>query len=272
MKHVPTDMTVTVDAEVTLAVLQTELAKARQWLPLDPPNSTVTLREILDANECGPRRFGYGTIRDYVIGLKVELADGRLVKSGGQVVKNVAGYDLQKLFIGARGTLGTAREVTLKLRPLPEAEKFVRHSCASLEAAAAVIESVFASELAPVIFDLFRDEIGMFAVLGFDGTKDEVDWQSAVAAKLKFEESANLEYDKTFRGGASAPHKLSVLPSNLIDNLRSLGDKRFVSRAGNGIIFHRADLPTSKSSAPIHLLRRVKDAFDPKHQLPDLPA
>jgi FAD/FMN-containing dehydrogenase len=270
MKHAPTDMTVTVDAAMTLVALQTELAKAGQWLPLDPPKP-ATLREILDRNESGPRRFGYGTIREYVIGLKVELADGRLVKSGGQVVKNVAGYDLQKLFIGSGGTLGIAREVTFKLRPSPETERFVRQPTTSFDSADSIIEAILSSELTPVVFDLYCDDSGMFVVLGFDGTKDEVDWQSALAATLGFREPANLEYDKAFRTGSSERHKLSVLPSKLIDTLRVLGDASFVARAGNGIIFHRASVPAQKSSVPTHLLRRVKDAFDPKHQLPELP-
>ena len=67
LRHTPEDMTVTLAADVTLADLQATLAKSRQWLPLDPPNPSLTLREILNRNESGPRRFGYGTIRDYVI-------------------------------------------------------------------------------------------------------------------------------------------------------------------------------------------------------------
>ena len=273
MNHTPEDMTATVATGVTLAELQATLAKSRQWLPLDPPNPALTLREILNRNESGPRRFGYGTIRDYVIGLKVALADGRNVKSGGQVVKNVAGYDLQKLFIGSGGTLGTIREVTFKLRPIPEVERLVSLSCDSLETAGAAIEAVFESALTPVIFDLHRETGGNPAiVLGFDGTQEEVDWQTALAAKLGFQQPAMRDYDQTFRADTGSLLKLSVLPSKLIETLRQLGDAPCVARAGNGLVFHRTDFSSAKQNVPAHLLQRMKDAFDPQHLLPELPA
>ena len=294
LQHTPEDMTVTVSADATLADLQTALAKARQWLPLDPPNPGLTLREILEGNESGPRRFGYGTVRDYVIGLKVRLADGRLVKSGGQVVKNVAGYDLQKLFIGSGGTLAAPVEVTFKLRPFAERESFVQQRFDTLVAAGAAMEAVIESELTPVVFDLHRPadrgpqpastsasetmmkrpegRAPFVVVLGFDGTKEDVDWQLALAAERGFQESANLDYDRTFRADATLLRKLSVLPSKLIETLGALGDEPFVARAGNGIIYHRANVTAPRPNLPTHLLRRVKDAFDPKHILPELPA
>lgn len=271
MKHTPADMTVTLEAGETLAALQTALARSGQWLPLDPPNLNLTLREILDRNESGPHRYGYGTVRDYVIGLKVMLGDGRLVKSGGQVVKNVAGYDLQKLFIGSRGTLGIIQEITFKLRPLPETERFTQQPCASLDAANAIIEAVVASELTPVVFDLHRDDAGKLTlVLGFDGTNDEVEWQTALAITLGFQDGARMDYDKTFRSDDAALHKISVLPSKLIETLRALEGHAFVARAGNGIIFHRANIAATNPALPTHLLRRMKDAFDPQHLLPEL--
>ena len=289
-------MTVTLAADVTLADLQATLAKSRQWLPLDPPNPSLTLREILNRNESGPRRFGYGTIRDYVIGLKVQLADGRTVKSGGQVVKNVAGYDLQKLFIGSGGTLATLVEMTFKLRPLPETERFVEQRFATVDAAGTAIEAVIESALMPVVFDLHGvSERGLqpastsadeptpkrpegrapFAVvLGFDGTKEDVDWQIALAAKIGFCESSDYNYDRTFRGDVKPVNKVSVLPSKLIETLRPLGDAPFVARAGNGIIYHRVNaLDTVSQPTPIsrQLHRRVKEAFDPEHILPKRP-
>jgi FAD/FMN-containing dehydrogenase len=195
MIHTPEDMTGTVEASVTLADLQASLAKARQWLPIDPPYASATIAAILDANESGPHRFGYGTVRDYVIGLKVRLADGRIVKSGGQVVKNVAGYDLQKLFIGSGGTLAVPVEVTFKLRPFPERESFIQQRFDALDAAGVAIEAVVESELTPVVFDMHRAAGKNFAlVLGFDGTKEDVDWQLSLAAKLGFGEIATLDW------------------------------------------------------------------------------
>src|SRR5688572_17756375 len=152
----PQDMVVTVEAGISLAALQTELGAHGQWLPIDPPHADeVSIHEILSKNLSGPRRFGCGTIREHLIGMKVALADGRIIKSGGKVVKNVAGYDLAKLFIGARDSLGIIVEATFKLRPLPETEKIV---CAQIPLAgvAPMLRSIMDSNLTPVIVDAYR--------------------------------------------------------------------------------------------------------------------
>src|SRR5262245_4594393 len=121
LEHAPEDLTVTVESGRTLAALQADLAKCGQWLSIDPPDPAhLTIEKLLATNESGPRRYGYGTIRDSVIGVKVALADGRVIKSGGKVVKNVAGYDLARLFIGAHRSLAVIVEATFKLRPAPE--------------------------------------------------------------------------------------------------------------------------------------------------------
>src|SRR5579859_6103839 len=101
LEHTAEDMTVTVEAGITLSALQAALGRHRQWLAVDPPNpERVTIADIINQNLSGPRRFGFGTIRDHLIGITVAMADGSLVHSGGKVVKNVAGYDLMKLFVG----------------------------------------------------------------------------------------------------------------------------------------------------------------------------
>ena len=111
-------MTATVEAGMSSGLFRIT-RRAGQWLPIDPPNSDrTTIGDLLAHNLSGPRRFGYGTIRDYLIGIKVALANGEIIKAGGKVVKNVAGYDLCKLFIGAKHTLGIIVEATFKLRPL----------------------------------------------------------------------------------------------------------------------------------------------------------
>ena len=126
IEHTPEDMTVTVETGLTLSALQERLKQRGQWLPIDPPNpDAASIADILNANASGPRRFGYGTIREHLLGIKVVLADGRVIQNGGKVVKNVAGYDLCKLFVGSRGSLGVIVEATFKVRPLPEAEQFV---------------------------------------------------------------------------------------------------------------------------------------------------
>ena len=111
LEYAPEDMTVSVEAGTTLAQLQARLAEHKQWLPIDPAGAdTLTVGALLAGNQSGPRRFGYGTIREHLIGIKVVPANGRVIKAGGKVVKNVAGYDLCKLFVGSRGTLGVIVE------------------------------------------------------------------------------------------------------------------------------------------------------------------
>src|SRR5699024_9246363 len=116
-------LTLTVRPGTTLKEISDRLAEHGQCLALDPSwPELATIGGIISANESGPRRLLYGSARDLVIGTRIVYADGRVIRTGGKVVKNVAGYDMNKLFIGAMGTLGIISEITLKLRPLPKYE------------------------------------------------------------------------------------------------------------------------------------------------------
>jgi len=120
IEHQVGDMTVTVKAGTKFTHLQKELAKYGQMIPLDPSYpDDATIGGVIAANDSGPKRLGYGSARDLVIGMKIICADGSINHFGGKVVKNVAGYDMNKLFVGSMGTLGVITEVTLKLRPIP---------------------------------------------------------------------------------------------------------------------------------------------------------
>ncbi|HEY1268904.1 MAG TPA: FAD-binding oxidoreductase [Candidatus Binatia bacterium] len=121
VEHDDANLTATVEAGMTAAAFQGVLAERRQFLPVDPPRpNDATLGGLAAANINGPRRALYGGMRDLVIGMKMVLATGEQVKTGGKVVKNVAGYDLAKLFIGSLGTLGVITELTFRVSPLPE--------------------------------------------------------------------------------------------------------------------------------------------------------
>jgi len=122
VEHEPADLTATVLAGRTLADFQAHLASAGQFLPLDPPSATeATIGGILAANASGPSRHAHGTARDLLLGLRFVQADGRVIKAGGRVVKNVAGYDMCRLLIGSLGTLGVIVEACFRLTPLPKA-------------------------------------------------------------------------------------------------------------------------------------------------------
>jgi glycolate oxidase FAD binding subunit len=121
LEYNPPDLTAIVEAGVALQRFQTVVNDQGQWLPLDPVGSAeATLGAIAATASSGALRFGFGTPRDYVIGLRLAHSDGTESRSGGRVAKNVAGYDLNKLYVGSFGTLAVITEVNLKLRPAPE--------------------------------------------------------------------------------------------------------------------------------------------------------
>jgi glycolate oxidase FAD binding subunit len=274
-EYTPEDMTVTVEAGLTLAELQTRLAQGGQWLPSDPPHpGRLTIDALLATNASGPRRFGYGTIREHLIGLKAVLADGRVIMSGGRVVKNVAGYDLLKLFVGARGSLGVIVEATFKLRPRPEAERFVQANCNSAEAADTLIQLVLASALTPMVLDWHTLAAGHTVILGFAGSRAEVEWQIGLARELGVHEPATLDHEQQFwsQPANMTPRKISVLPSHLSKTICQLGNTPFVARAGNGVLWHCGETRPETSAPPNPLARRLKETFDPRRTFPDLPA
>jgi glycolate oxidase FAD binding subunit len=130
LDHQAADMTVTVESGCPLTTLQDELASAGQWLPLDPPRPRrTTVGGLLAANLAGPLRASQGGVRDLLLGLHVVGAGGTLVRGGGRVVKNVAGYDLPKLHVGALGSVGVVVQATFKVRPRPEREAAVVIGC-----------------------------------------------------------------------------------------------------------------------------------------------
>ena len=119
LEHEPGDLTAIVEAGIRLSELQAYLVGHGQMLALDPPDDP-TIGACLAADLSGPRRHRYGAMRDLVLGVTVVLAGGLVASSGGKVVKNVAGYDLPKLHIGAFGSLGAIVAATFKVRPRPE--------------------------------------------------------------------------------------------------------------------------------------------------------
>ena len=123
VEHEPGDMRVTVEPGCTLGTLEAALAPSGQWLPLDPAGAPdVSIGGLIAADLCGPLRPSQGRVRDLLLGLRVATPEGRLVSGGGKVVKNVAGYDLPKLHVGALGTLGIVVEASFRLRPRPRSE------------------------------------------------------------------------------------------------------------------------------------------------------
>jgi glycolate oxidase FAD binding subunit len=150
LEHTWADMTATVEAGCTVAELQRVLAEHNQRLAIDvlwPEAATVG--GILATNDSGSLRMRFGSLRDLVIGITVALADGSLAKSGGKVVKNVAGYDLPKLFVGSLGTLGVITQATFRLHPLPPESRTLSFAMPGPDAMNQFVLAILDSTLAP---------------------------------------------------------------------------------------------------------------------------
>jgi len=155
LEHEAPDLTCHAEAGITFAALQAQLATKGQWIALDPPDAEqATLGGILASNASGPKRLRWGTARDMVIGLHVVQASGEIARSGGRVVKNVAGYDLNKLYIGSLGTLGIIVEANLKLQPLPTNERTLLLTFASAQDATQTVIALLGSLLTPSTIEL----------------------------------------------------------------------------------------------------------------------
>ncbi|HWB23540.1 MAG TPA: FAD-binding oxidoreductase [Gaiellaceae bacterium] len=239
LEHEPGDLTAIVESGMRLSELQEQLARHGQRLSLDPPGDP-TIGACLAGDLSGPRRHRYGSMRDLVIGVTVVLADGTIASSGGRVVKNVAGYDLGKLFSGSRGRLGLIARLALKLHPLPAAEATV---VAETDEPRAVWGGIQQSQLVPSAVDFLPPE--RIAVL-FEGAERAVEEQVRAAPGERagpeiWEESAQRQQ----AAGALVPFEW--------------GDCS-LARPGVGIAF--VDQPVDRAWPP--LAEQVRAQFDPQ--------
>lgn len=262
------DMTVTVQAGISLKKLQDTITPENLRLPIDIPRAdSATLGGALAVNVSGPRRFGYGTLRDYVIGISAVNDEGREFKAGGRVVKNVAGYDLCKLLVGSLGTLGIITQATLKLRPLAEERALVCLPCAAARIGP-LLDSLAASRTRPVVLDVVNraaagealGHVGAacasadWAILvGYEGNADAVKWQmqhlvKELGASVPMEARVGFTAEALDRAmtewpawpGAALSLKASMLPSavpGFLAAVESFGSSPLVrAHAGNGIV------------------------------------
>jgi glycolate oxidase FAD binding subunit len=159
LEYEPRDLTICLEAGVRICDIGPLLAGNGQMLPLDPPYSeTATIGGVIAAGLSGPRRRLYGGVRDQVIGMIFATLEGKLVTSGGKVVKNVAGLDMQKAVIGSYGTLGVITQVNFKLAPLPELTRTFVVAGSSNTEIAAQRSNILAGPLQPAALDVFNAE------------------------------------------------------------------------------------------------------------------
>ena len=159
LAHADADLTATVEAGATIHEFNAVLARHRQWLPIDATDE-ATVGGAIATNDSGPLRHRYGTPRDLLIGVRLASTDGRLVKAGGNVVKNVAGYDLSRLMSGSFGSLAGIVSATFKLLPMPAAWQTLIATFEDRDAAARAVTLLTGSQLEPVAVEVHAAHVG----------------------------------------------------------------------------------------------------------------
>jgi glycolate oxidase FAD binding subunit len=245
-------------------------------LALDPPAAPeATIGGLVATNASGPLRFAYGTARDLVIGSRVANTDGALTRAGGRVVKNVAGYDLNKLHVGGLGTLGVIVELSFKLAPIPPAFGTILGQFPEVGAARELLSAVLHSPLSPLAIELLGPGVlgpGVAVVLRVGGYPEAVDrqvrdlralvqthrgepreanWDDVAAMQLAAQRRALLVK-------AAAPIAQTTALVEMLQ--QSLPHPLVWAHAGNGIAFAACDLEKiPEPESLLELRRRVED-------------
>jgi glycolate oxidase FAD binding subunit len=300
VEHNAGDLTAVLEPGVLLADAQATFAEAGQMLALDPPDGGATVGGVVATADTGPLRARYGSPRDVVVGMRVALSDGTLSKSGGKVIKNVAGYDIAKLFSGSFGTLGAIVELSVRLHPLPPATSTATGSTADADELARGAAALAQSALEQHGLDV-RWESGRGTVLArFAGASPRPQAEAAEALLRRVGLSTEIVDDDdplwdAQRAAQRGPlvMKVSGLPTRLPDLLRTADElgASLVGRAALGLSWLRLEEPSAAAverlrqgwivavqDRPVHLdvdpsdeidpatqglMQRVKERFDP---------
>jgi glycolate oxidase FAD binding subunit len=257
LEHEAGDLTAIVEAGVRVRDLNTLLAEHGQMLALDPPGNP-SVGACIAANLSGPRRHRYGTARDLVIGVTVVLADGTIASSGGKVVKNVAGYDLGKLFCGSEGRLGLVARAALRLHPVPEASSTLVVPVGSPADAAVKARAILRAPVAPTAVDLLWP--GRLAVLFEDGGRG-VEEQAGIVRSLVGGTEDDSVWEEIEERQASSRGRISFDPGTLAGTLDGLDEA--VVRMSAGVAYVPAPVEDPRSAAEIALAERVRARLDP---------
>jgi glycolate oxidase FAD binding subunit len=263
LNYEPRDLTISVEAGIPYRELQATLAANHQMIPFDPiyPDH-ATIGGIVGANINGPRRRQYGTVRDFVIGMQFAMLNGRLVQSGGMVVKNVAGLDMAKLMIGALGTLAVMTVINFKVFPIPPAERIFAIEFGSVVAAIAARDQVIQGPVPPVAIDLLNPALaaqqglsGWTLLLRFGGNEALMDRCERLMVTLGPSKTGQMDFwdgiqRLTARFLESNKDGAVVRISCLLDQIGAAMDEipvPAIARAGTGVIY--AYFPQSAEAA-----------------------
>ncbi|MEQ1948803.1 MAG: FAD-binding protein [Bryobacteraceae bacterium] len=282
LQYEPKDLTISVEAGMPWSELEAAVAANGQMIPLDPLTGpgweAATVGGVIGANLSGPRRRLYGTARDMVIGMTFATLEGKLVQSGGMVVKNVAGLDMAKLMIGSYGTLAAVAIVNFKLFPIPPASRTFVLEFATVAEAFARRDEILTTILPPAAIDI-------------------VNWPSSVRLLIRATGDSGIlgRFTQEFKGarwveGADeealwrevrefTPRFLAANPKGGVEAIRSAFSDMpsiagrlqvpFIARAGSGVIY--AHHPSNASAEQIHdptgIMKKIKHMFDPDELL-----
>jgi glycolate oxidase FAD binding subunit len=230
LQYEPRDLTISVAAGTPWRELTATLAAAGQMLPLDPPcAAAATVGGVVATNGSGPRRRLHGSVRDAVIGMSVATLDGRLIRAGGMVVKNVAGLDVQKALIGSFGTLAAIASVNFKLAPLPPLSRTFLSTFDAAGACLAARDRVLQSVLQPSAIDILNPAAARLA--GFDGYVLAVRAGGSAAVLARY--ARELDGAQPLDGPAEAGFWETV--QEFAPRWTSAGPQRSVVRAGHAL-------------------------------------
>ncbi len=300
IEHATGDLVLTVEAGARLTDVQNAVAAHGQRLALDPPERDATIGGVVASAASGPWRLRYGTPRDQLIGITVVLADGTIAKSGGKVVKNVAGYDLGKLFTGSFGTLGAIASVTVKLQPIPPAMRIVS---VAADEPGAVWAAVARSTAEPTAVEWDGRTVHVLV----EGAHAAVEAIASTLAGSLGTTTITDTLPATFGArpwspgeiGIKLTHRLSALDTAVAALRRELPGARLSAHVGSGVVWAGwpvADVASARAAvealrtvgstvvvdapfevkqavdvwgpvAAVSLMRRIKDQFDPDHRL-----
>ena len=267
VEYIPDDLTITVGSGMLLKDVQKILADNNQLLPTNPPyNNEATVGGIVATNSSGPHRLRYGATRDLILGLRVVQTNGTIIKAGGKVVKNVAGYDINKLYIASYGTLGIITEVSFKLFPKPAVERTMLLNFNQHGHALRTSTEIVKSQLLPVFVSFFSAGIPDTEVLepclliGIDGHPKTVAWQidqinsianlNGVVQKEVYQDhkqsqlrSSLCAFPEGNGSNSAVVSRINIKPSNVGNFISSVLDLTspfstyVMSHIGNGIVY-----------------------------------
>ncbi len=243
----PEELVVRVEAGVTLAELQRQLAGHGQEVPWDYPwPDQQTIGGLIAAGIAGPRRLGWGAPRDHVLGVTVVLPEGKIIRPGGRVVKNVAGYDLTRLLVGSRGTLGVIAEATLRVKPLAEDTWAASVAFASASELSAKLRAIFEAELFPSFLEV-QGKWGKYRLAaGFEGLREQVaaqrDTLLALLTGSQVEEHAQdagrslvVDWTRQLWEAPGPVFRVSV-PKRQLQGILDAVEGPVYANAGNGLV------------------------------------